>query len=343
LWERFTAWLGGIFKAPATASVSDGSTSALPQGSESSLTDPADAPSEEQQEQSSSSQKTEETKKTKKAEKKETRAPLSGGLLLQHVSIGDVTAGYAEGDIKNKKGNGIMLFMKESGGKLNYVSKQDLAEELSVNTQESTGDKVLSTVSDLKKDGYYTLAYVDCFQDQKGGSEEDLGLYDDDHSTWYDGEDRAWVDPANERYQDYLVAVIKELSDAGFDEIVLNNACYPPTGKTSQLNKDCYDPDTFEDTVSSFYQKLEEELKGSESMISLITTEEAIREGYDEATGQSLKEMLRLGGRVWVDADRKDAEELDKALKDAGYPDNALGILVSSLKSEDSFNQMNLD
>jgi phage replication-related protein YjqB (UPF0714/DUF867 family) len=78
-------------------------------------------------------------------------------------------------------------------------------------------------------------------------------------------------------------------------------------------------------------------------MISLLTTEKAIREGYDETTGQSLEAMLQLGGRLWVDTDRKDAPELAEALSKAGYPDNALGVVVSSLDGEESVNQLNPD
>ena len=349
LWERFMNWLRSLFQTPQTtvpaadssaeASASaPGSSSASSASSAPAVTDPGES-SETTQPAQSASESQQEEPKTPASTKK----PLSGGLLLQHVSIGDVKGGYAEGDVKNKKGNGIMLFMKESGGKLNFSSNQGLAEELGVNGESSTGDKIKDVVKELKGKDYYTLAYVDCFQDQKAGEESDLRLHDNDNDAWLDGEDRAWADPTSARYQNYLVALIRELDDMGFDEIVLNNACYPATGETDKLSEDCYDPGSFRDTVGGFYKKLSKELKDCKSMISLITTETAIQDGYDEATGQSLENMLQLGGRLWVDADRDKADQLSEALKAAGYPDNALGVLVGSLKDSDSFNQMNLD
>lgn len=36
-----------------------------------------------------------------------------------------------------------------------------------------------------------------------------------------------WLDPTNSKVTDYLVAVIKELRDLGFDEVVLSNFCFP--------------------------------------------------------------------------------------------------------------------
>jgi hypothetical protein len=345
LWERFVNWLKSLFRAPQSAAGDQSTPVEEPESSAQAEKDPADGfwpflPGKEEEEESSAGAESSAEVSEPEPEKKE---PLSGGLLLQHVSIGDVRAGYAEGDIKNKKGNGIMLFMKESGGKLNFVSDQSLADELEVNTDKSSSDKVKDVISQLKGQNYYTLAYLNCFQDQKAGPRSELGLYDEGGSAWYDGEDRAWADPANQEYQDYLLGLIGELEDMGFDEIVLTNSGYPSTGNTSILSGECYDPDTFEKTVTAFYERVAEKYKDGKSMISLLTTEKAIREGYDETTGQSLEAMLQLGGRLWVDTDRKDAPELAEALSKAGYPDNALGVVVSSLDGEESVNQLNPD
>ena len=341
LWERFVNWLRSIFAAPQTSPRNaEASGSAAPSESEQGTgfwphLSGDDKEEEQPAEESSASAEPE----VKEPEKKE---PLSGELLIQHVSMGDTKQGYAEGDIRNRNGNGLMLYMKESGGKLNFHSAETMAEELVVNSDQATHDKVKEVVADLKSKGYYTLAYLDGFQDQKAPQLESR-LYDQGGASWYDGESRAWADPASETYQSYLIALVKELEELGFDEVVLNNAGYPSTGNTDILSSECYDPAAFRETVGGFYQKLAEATKDSECLISLITTETAVREGYDEATGQSLEDMLPLGGRIWVETDRANAQELSEALSKAGYPDNALGVLVSSLSTEDTCNQMNLD
>ena len=341
-WERFVAWLKGIFAPAQTTSQPQSDSSAAADASQSAEAESSGGlwPFHSgKQEEESSQQAAEESSAQPEPEKKE---PLSDGLLIQHVSMGDLKQNYAEGDIKNKSGNGLMLFMKESGGKLNFRSNTGLAGELAVNGDESTHSKVKEVVSDLNAKDYYTLAYVDGFQDQKA-PELEKRLYDGGGSAWYDGEDRAWADPASESYQSYLISLVKELEDMGFDEIVLNNACYPRTGNTSILSSECYNPDSFRETVGGFYEKLAKETKGSKSLISLITTETAIEEGYDAATGQSLEDMLQLGGRLWVETERSRAQSLSAKLSQAGYADNALGVLVSSLSADENCNQMNLD
>ena len=42
-----------------------------------------------------------------------------------------------------------------------------------------------------------------------------------------------WMDPTNYKVMDYLTAVITELRDLGFDEVVLQNFCFPDTEKLS--------------------------------------------------------------------------------------------------------------
>lgn len=280
------------------------------------------------------------------ADEPETEQPpvaetLPDGALIQHVSIGDVTSGYAAGDIQKAKGNGMLLYIKESSGKLNYDSQLAIAAELDVVGTSSTNQSVVETVAELKEDGIYTVAYVDCFQDQAAGEGYSSFLFDEDGDPWYDGESRAWADPADEEFQDYLVSVVSDLLAIGYDEIVLNNAGYPTTGETKRLSADCYDPAGFANTVNGFYAKLAEATKDSETVISVITTEDAILNGQDETTGQTLENMKQLGGRLWVEGG--DTAAMRQALADAGYPENALGLLVSGFDSENQLCQMNLD
>ncbi|MCD8190763.1 MAG: putative glycoside hydrolase [Clostridiales bacterium] len=320
-----------------------GDTSLTPDEASSSA---ASSASEEpdSSEQAASSASGDESAQTEPEEEVTTRPEaLTGGLLLQHVSIGDVTAGYAEGDLTNVDANGIMLYLKESSGALNYASSLDLSAVFNVSCSESKSATIADTIAELGGDGYYTLAYVDCFQDGSAGELSDYQLYDESGDAWYDGDDCAWADPANEDFQNYIVGMVEELAAMGYDEIVLNNAAYPSTGDTDALSADCYDPDTFEDTISAFYAKLAQAVEGTDTIVSVITTTDAITGGADAATGQTLENMLQLGGRLWVEADAADAEALAQALTDAGYPDNALGLLVSSLDDGAAYCQMNLD
>lgn len=276
-------------------------------------------------------------------EESQPKAELQDGLRLQHVTIKDLTGGDVKSTLEENGANGIMLFMKESGGKLNYTSSEDIAEELDVCTDEDTGASVAEQITSLKNDGYYVLVYVDCFQDQIAGVKSQYSLHDGGGAPWYDDEARAWVDPANEDFQSYLIGVIKELAELGCDEIVLNNACYPSTGTVSILSDECYVPSEFTSIVNDFYAKIAEETADTSAVISLATSAEAIRGEAAETTGQTAENMLQLGGRLWVECDEDEASELQALLEDAGYGQYTLGRIVGSLDESGDGCQVVLD
>lgn len=61
-----------------------------------------------------------------------------------------------------------------------------------------------------------------------------------------------WLDPTNEDVMDYLIAVIKELKNLGFDEVVLQNFRFPNTEKLSfRGDKDAAILEAAEDLVAA--------------------------------------------------------------------------------------------
>lgn len=275
------------------------------------------------------------------AEPEQPAKALPDGMRVQHVTIRSTRKGEAKYDVDANDGNGVMVYMKESGGTLNFVSSHDVATSLEVNTDEDVSGAVKSAIQDLKGEGYYTVALVDCFQDEQAGNSE-YKLYDDGGSTWYDGDGRAWANPASRTYQKYLVSIISDLADVGYDEIVLKNACYPLTGDTDILSPECYNSDDFRTNINKFYSRIAEKMQGRDTIVSVIATEKSILKGKDKTSGQTLENMKQLGGRLWVE-NPENTDELLQALKDAGYPDNALGLLVSSFDSDNDICQMNVD
>lgn len=336
LWERFTAWLKSLFAA----------------------SEPAAQPEKPEQEEPSSVGDADQSGEGTAAEG-DTSAdaqnndaptvpvvrpdPLSGGLLVQHVSMGDFGSGFAKGDVQNVKGNGLMLFMKESGGRLNYPTELELAKELNVQSDANGVSGIKNTLASLKSEGLYTIAYVDCFQDAKAEEWNGDALLDRDGDPWYDSDDRCWADPASEKYQDYILGIIEELAEVGFDEIVLKNACYPVSGSTGTIREEQYQPEQFAETLNAFYGKLGAAVKDKDTLLSIVTSKKTIRDGKDAGIGHTLEGLRQLGGRLWVDVDGDQAEELNRKLEEANFPENSLGVLTGRLDSENSWCQMNID
>ncbi len=264
---------------------------------------------------------------------------LKGGLLLEHVSIGDVTNNYASGTLRDAKANGIMLFMKESGGTLNYASGLALAGELNVSASSDKGSKIQSEVTSLQENDYYALAYLNGFDDAKLSGKDDYALKSTDGGTWSDGAGVDWVDPANEDAQKYLADIVSDMADMGFDEVVLYCASFP-YGK----NADKVDTDADREAViTAFYQQLATVSEEKDITISLVADPDVIL-GEESTSGQTLDNLKLLGGRVWVMAEEADdPDALSEALKSAGFQENALGLISDSLKLDSTYPWLNLD
>lgn len=62
------------------------------------------------------------------------------------------------------------------------------------------------------------------WQNNRCGLTKTSGVLYSDRSNYGIG---YWLDPANADVEDYLIAVIRELDNLGFDEVVLQNFCFP--------------------------------------------------------------------------------------------------------------------
>lgn len=327
LWQRFTAWLGGLFSSdkPDKPADNKGDTS---QGGDTSAESSAGDASQSAAEPD--------------APPAPAPAPLKGGILVQHVSMGDFGSGHGAGVVKNHKGNGIMLFMKESGGRLNFNASSKLAHDFKTYSDSNVTNGLKKSLEKLKADGYYTVAYINVFQDGAMEKRKDYALLDEDGDSWYDGE-RNWADPANTDYQGYIVDIVKELAALGYDEIVMKNAAYPTNGDLNSINPSQYNTAAFTDTLSVFYGKLAEAVKDTDTLLSVHVTKDVVTKGEDKTTGQTLDAVKKLGGRVWVEAKADEADALAKTLTDAGFPENALGLLTNKITADVSWCQMNVD
>lgn len=264
---------------------------------------------------------------------------LKGGLLLEHVSIGDVTNNHASGTLQDAKANGIMLFMKESGGALNYASKLDLAGELNVSASSDKSNKIQSEVTSLQQSDYYALAYLNGFDDAKLSGKDGYALKNTDGGTWSDTAGVNWVDPSNETAQQYLADIVSDMADMGFDEVVLYCASFP-YGK----NADKVDTDADREAViTAFYEKLATVSEDKDITISVVADPDVIL-GKDSTSGQTLDNLKLLGGRVWVMAEEADdPDALSEALTNAGFQENALGLVSDKLDLDSVYPWLNLD
>lgn len=123
-------------------------------------------------------------------------------------------------------GSAVMLDLKSIYGNFYYstdVPGSSVADQIDPET-------VDALIENLAKSDTYLIARIPAFRDRAYGLENTAyGLAVEEGYLW-SGEDNCyWLDPTSNGTMFYLTAIITELRELGFDEVVLTDFCFPPT------------------------------------------------------------------------------------------------------------------
>ncbi len=262
-------------------------------------------------------------------------------ITQEELLNGDVSA-----LLEQRGANGVVLEMKSAGGQLSYVSNLDLATQLGTSAQATTDpttgaqtDPVAEAVQELKNQGVYTIAYVDCFEDGTLGNLETYAILTNSGYRWKGpNNDIRWGSPTNADVRNYLTGIVGELAQMGFDEILLDNAGYPTEGNLNYIRKgEAYDSTQFATIIGNFYTQAAQAAANGGAKLSVITDQDIITSGSDstnsQLSGQTLENLASLN-RVWLELDPgTDATELTRTLTEAGMNDRPLGVLTTALET----------
>lgn len=262
-------------------------------------------------------------------------------ITQEELLNGDVSA-----LLEQRGANGVVLEMKSAGGQLSYVSSLDLATQLGTSAQATTDpttgaqtDPVAEAVQELKNQGVYTIAYVDCFEDGTLGNLETYSILTNSGYRWKGpNNDVRWGSPTNADVRNYLTGIVGELAQMGFDEILLDNAGYPTAGNLNYIRKgEAYDSTQFAAIIGNFYTQAAQAAANGGAKLSVITDQDIITSGSDstnsQLSGQTLENLASLN-RVWLELDPgADATELTRTLTEAGMNDRPLGVLTTALET----------
>lgn len=141
-----------------------------------------------------------------------------------------------------------------------------------------------------------------------------------------------WGNPSYEKVRDYLVGIVGELSQMGFDEILLYNAGFPTEGKIDTIKQDeNYDAAKFAQIICDFYDQAAQAAEQGGAKLSVVTTADTIQTGSDAKSGQTLENLSKLS-RVWLtDAGGGDLNALEQKLAEAGMKERPLGVFTNNL------------
>mgnify|MGYP001026306970 FL=1 len=255
--------------------------------------------------------------------------PEEGEPLLAAVTVplSAVEDGSAEALAAQAGANSVLLDMKTDRGQLGFVSQLAMAASAGVNAGQADINRQLQA---LNSGELYTVARLSCFRDHALAKDETYAIRTNSGYRWTDPEELRWSSPASQAVQDYLVALMVELAQLGFDEILLDNWGYPAEGNLGYIKQgDAYDLEHLSQLVEEFLARAEAALEPYGTRLALRSTW-AVLEGDESPGGQTAQLLERYAQRVWLEAPEDGMADL---LSQAGLPEGEerLALLVEEL------------
>ena len=123
-------------------------------------------------------------------------------------------------------GSPVMLDVKDGKGRFFYSSSIGSERRSGIDPQAMD-----ELIEKLQKKGMYLIARLPAFRDYSFGlNHTENGLFVSSGAyLWADDDYCYWLDPTKQGTVTYLVEIVTELRSLGFDEVVFDNYCFPPT------------------------------------------------------------------------------------------------------------------
>ncbi len=234
---------------------------------------------------------------------------------LLSVPVSALLDGSARSLAEQSGADGVLVDMKDALGALGWQSQQPLASSLQDGIPAET---VNETLAAWNAEGLYTAARLSCFRDEALGGQMEYTLRTSSDYRWRDGSGCHWAAPSNQAVQDYLVGLMTELAQMGFDELVLDYWGYPAQadGPLGNLKRgENYPEGSLDAVTGGFLDKAAQALASYDVRLSLCVSG-AVLDGTDSSTGLTPAALAGVD-RIWTEADRTAALT---ALTGAGLP-----------------------
>ena len=215
-------------------------------------------------------------------------------------------------------GNALVLEMKPRSGYLLWVSDTELAQQYSLSVvNELTSDmpgmlqELRDYAAEQDKDIWLVAQISCCVDGLLATRTTDFALRTASGADYVD-ETGYWLDPYNAELRRYIVALVEELYDMGFDEVILADVMHPvPETREGETPAFIYTREMSAapspiNAICGFAlyaaNQLEEREDGKLLSIYLDTPRSLVR--YDEGTGQNGVLFFKLYDRVYYRTDR---------------------------------------
>lgn len=172
---------------------------------------------------------------------------------------------------ENTEINAVVIDIKDYSGKIGYRSSVAEAEKYGASTSKIYNIEAL--LRKLHENNVYVIGRITVFQDpvlaearpdlavhsnSKKPSLADLGI----NSLWRDRSNLSWLDPSSKEVWDYNIAIAKEATDLGFDEINFDYIRFPSDGNLKDMSFPFWKGErSRREVLKEFFSYLRENLK----------------------------------------------------------------------------------
>ena len=141
---------------------------------------------------------------------------------------------------------------------------------------------------------------------------KDAAICQSNNYVWYDNHSYHWLEPEKEMARQYVAGLAVECAELGFDELLLDELCYPTRGNTYKIS---YKNNTMEknEALALVLSDIKAALEPYGTKLSLLLTEAQILEGSNADSGVDMAMLLPLVDGVYVQV--SDPEAVQTALE----------------------------
>ena len=195
---------------------------------------------------------------------------------------------------------GFVLELKDRSGRLAWASESELAAAYgTAGTMDYTG-----IIESLHEQGYSCCAQISCCADELMATRNwPVTLQQTSGTPYRDSSGVYWLDPYNRTIRSYLTDLAQELSDMGFDEIILADLYHPVSESPFMYSVTLQTEASPVTAVCQMGRRIAEALQETGTPVSAVIDAESLRSELQEQTGQDLTVFWRLFARLYCPTD----------------------------------------
>jgi hypothetical protein len=209
-------------------------------------------------------------------------------------------------DARLSSGNALVLEMKPRDGNLKWFSQSVLAQSYGVSTQTQQTQDIAEAVRQVKENGHYLVAQISCCIDNLLPSRSTSVALLNMFGSFYTNDMGVWMDPYNMNVRNYIVEMVEELYDMGFDEVVLADLRHPELKEDEQVfyTRDMSTPQDPVDAICGFAVYVANQLSDRKGLLSIYVDSPQSLVKADPVTGQNGVLFFKLYDRVYYRTDK---------------------------------------